>query len=136
MSRHQTSGAALLEEARALLRDELAGLLPPERRLDALMIANAMGMAERELRAEGEPEAQEIARLAAFLDDDPSMDAADERAEGRSGLRRRLVEAIRAGRHDGDPALHDLLIRSLTWRLRETDPRVLEASGAESGKAS
>ena len=134
MSRHQTSGAALLEEARALLRNELAGLLPPERRLDALMIANAMGMAERELRAGGEPEAEEIARLAAFLGDDPSMDTANERAGGLARLRRRLVEAIRAGRHDGDAALHDLLIRSLTWRLRETDPRILEASGAESGQ--
>ena len=133
MSRHQTSGAALLEEARALLKDELVGLLPPERRLDALMIANAMGMAERELRAGGDPEAEEIARLATFLDDDPSMDAADERAEDCAGLRRRLVEAIRAGWHDGDAALHDLLIRSLTWRLRETDPRVLEAAGVENG---
>ena len=134
MSRHQTSGAALLKQARSLLRDELVALLPPERRLDALMIANAMGMAERELDAGHPEETLEFLTIAAFFGEEPDLGRPAEWRKKWAGLRRRLVEAIRAGRHDGDPALHDLLIQSLTWRLRETDPRILEASRAESGE--
>ena len=44
MMEDQPDGAALLEAARRLLLDELAPLLPAERRYDGLMIANAMAI--------------------------------------------------------------------------------------------
>ena len=51
MTADQPAGEALLEAARRLLLEELLALLPAERRYDGLMIANAMAIAARELRA-------------------------------------------------------------------------------------
>ena len=73
-------------------------------------------MAEREL--ESVPPEGEAAAIAKLLGT----------AEGEEpALRRRLAEAIRAGRFDADPALYQLSRAGLSSRLLETDPRVLEA---------
>ncbi len=114
MKRHQTSGAALLRIARAVLNDDLLPALPKERRLEALMVLSALGMAEREL--ESDPLTDETTAMETLLGE-----AAGEERE----LRHRLAEAIRAGRFDGDPTLHDLARAGLEWRLQETDPRVV-----------
>ncbi len=121
MKRHQTSGAALLRIARSVLKDDLLPALAKERRLEALMVLSALGMAEREL-ASGRP-IDEAAAIADLLGG-----AAGEEQE----LRHQLAEAIRAGRFDGAPALHALAWAGLEWRLRETDPRVIGNSGPKS----
>ena len=117
MKRHQTSGAALLRIARAVLKQDLLPSLPQERHLEALMVLSALGMAERELESaapENEAESMAMAKLLG-------------RAAGEEqDLRRQLAEAIRDGRFDADPALYDLALAGLRWRLEETDPRVLE----------
>ncbi len=121
MKRHQTSGAALLRIARAVLKDDLLPALPKERRLEALMVLSALGMAERELKTRRPID--ETAAIAELLGG-----ATGEEQD----LRRQLVEAIRFGRFDGDPALHALAQAGLEWRLRETDPRVIGDSGPKS----
>ncbi len=114
MKRHQTSGAALLRIARSVLKDDLLPNLPKERRLEALMVLSALGMAERELER-GRP-----------IDDKTAMATLLGPAAGEErDLRNRLAEAIRAGRFDGDPALYELALAGLEWRLQETDPRVV-----------
>ena len=123
MRRHQTSGAELLRAARGLLKAELLPLLPEDRKLEALMVLSALGMAERELAAEAP--AGEAGPIAALL----GITEGEEQ-----NLRRQLAQAIRAGRFDGDPALYDLAKAGLEWRLLETDPRVVSRSAAEHGK--
>jgi len=93
----QPAGTVLLNEARRLLQEELLPLLPEERRLEGRMIASAIAIAERELG---------LYR--------PS--APDERE---------LAAAIRAGRHDGDPKLRDLLAARILARLAVSNPRAL-----------
>ncbi|MDJ0942178.1 MAG: DUF6285 domain-containing protein [Kiloniellales bacterium] len=120
MKRHQTSGAALLRIARAVLKDDLLPTLPRERRLEALMVLSALGMAERELEnAAPEDETGAIAGLLGTATGD------------KPDLRRRLAEAIRAGRFDGSTALFELARSGLEWRLRETDPRVVDKAEAK-----
>ncbi len=120
MRRHQTSGAALLRIARRVLKDDLLPALPKERRLEALMVLSALGMAERELEAAApEDEASAIAGLlGTTTGEEPD-------------LRRRLAEAIRTGRFDGSAALFELARSGLEWRLRETDPRVVDKADAK-----
>ena len=78
----------LLAVARSLLRDELLPLLPPERRLDGLMVANAMAIAARQIATGDLPEAEERASLQALLGS-PEDDLLE--------LNRELASRIRAG---------------------------------------
>ena len=114
MKRHQTSGAALLRIARAVLKADLLPALPEPRRLEALMVLSALGMVEREL--EHDPPGDDADAIARLLGTAPGEEQA---------LRRQLAEAIREGRFDADPALYELAMAGLRWRLAETDPRVL-----------
>jgi hypothetical protein len=115
------SGEALLDVARRLLLDELVPLLPAERRYDALMIANAMAIAARELRDAGAGSAAAARHLTAFY----GMAADD---TDPAALRRRLVADIRAGRFD-DGAARDRLLALLRAELRSrlaiSNPRAL-----------
>ena len=104
MNRDQPDGPALLAECRRLM------VAPPapeaEARLQALMVASALGMAEREWRAEREPGGAGLdARLAAPA---RAAGAADDRA---------LAAMIRAGRMDASPALHQALTEAGAARL-------------------
>ena len=86
-------GAALLAAARQTLLQEIAPHLEGRRRYHALMVANAIGIAAREIEAGGAA-ARAWERLLAGAE-----------GEGRATLDH-LVAAIRAGAHDADPHLH------------------------------
>lgn len=62
----------LLGFAREILREELLPALPEEKRITALMIANAMGIAARHLRNGDAGEREEAAALARLLAVEPS----------------------------------------------------------------
>jgi hypothetical protein len=99
-TRDRPDAAELLEIARETLTRELLPLLPAEQRLTGLMVANALAIAERELR-------------------DPPPGLLDAWP---------LVHAIRAGRHDGDAALHRRLYEDATARVAIANPRRLRQS--------
>jgi hypothetical protein len=61
------TGAQLLDAARSLLRDELLPALPEDKRHAALMIANAMAIAGRQLNGGDAHERHELAALAHLL---------------------------------------------------------------------
>lgn len=113
--RDRPGGAELLVEARRLLREELAQTLSGAQRYQALMIANALGMAERELRAGDRPLQAERAALAELL--------------GREGelatLNASFAAAVRDGRLAGDPKAYALLLEEARSRVSESNPRVL-----------
>ncbi|MBL8700185.1 MAG: hypothetical protein JNK67_17540 [Alphaproteobacteria bacterium] len=90
--------AELLAIARDVFSRELQPVLPPGLRLSGLMVLNALGIAERELR----------------LPRPGLLDA------------RPLAHAIRAGRHDRDVALHAELLEDARTRVAVANPRYLE----------
>lgn len=118
--RDRPDAGRLLEQARRTLLQEVLDLLPANRRYPALMVANAMAIAARELEQGPRVAAEERAALAGFL-------GAEEGAEA-ARLERHLAEAIRAGRHDAAEPLHALLSASTTRRLQIGNPKALGGS--------
>ena len=117
--REHPTGAELLAIAREVLRKELLPLLPRDRQYDVLMIANAMGIAERQLQTGDAPAQAETRELAALL-----------QMEGdQAGLERRLAQGLRGGEFDSNPQVQDLLWRLTVQRVRESAPRALAAYG-------
>ncbi|SMF25236.1 hypothetical protein SAMN06265365_10835 [Tistlia consotensis] len=113
--RDRPGGAELLAEARRVLREELAPVLEGRHRFQALMIANALGMAERELLAGNRPVEAETAALRELLGRDaplPTLAAA-------------FAAALRDGRLAGDPKAYALLVEETRNRVAESNPRVL-----------
>ncbi len=98
--RDQPDGAKLLAEARRVLLEELLGDLPNAQRFNGLMVANAMGIAQRELEGASAalPESAEIV----------------------------AIEEIRRGRRDGEGALHETLLLDARNRVLLSNPKRLD----------
>ena len=116
--------AATAELARRHLLDDILPLLPREKTYETLMIANAIAIAARELRAGP-------ARLAA--------EAADHaRLTGQEGspasLRRALTEMIRAGGLDDAPDLVPTLARHVAASVAVANPKALGAAQGASAE--
>ncbi|MBS3805228.1 MAG: hypothetical protein KGY54_11810 [Oleiphilaceae bacterium] len=111
----------LLTEARQVLLDSLAPELTGQRKYEALMVANAMGMAIRELeqRAQGQPEETDRT-VTAFL--------AERSIEAKAGEdEAALAGAIRERRLDStDPGLQSVLRTLTEARLRVNNPGFLK----------
>jgi hypothetical protein len=120
----EPSAADLLEIARATILAEIAPSLPETKRYAALMAANALAIAGRDLAA-GRTAPAEIARLAALLGDwTPPGDEAWALREGTALLARR----IREGRFDEGDArarLRAHLLEATRSRLAVSNPRAL-----------
>lgn len=111
----------LLTEARQVLLDSVAPELSGERKYQALMVANAMGMAIRELeqREHGQPE-QTDRTVRAFLVERSLEATTGDAEEG-------LARAIRERHLDGaDPALRSVLRTLTEARLQINNPRYLK----------
>lgn len=89
------SGAALLDVARQALMDEIAPTLSGRPRYVVLMVANAIGIAMREIE-QGAARAKAWNRALETVSSDDNPAAA-------------LVRAIREGRHDADSELYAAL---------------------------
>ncbi|MDF2094637.1 phosphotransferase [Aquibaculum arenosum] len=99
------TGAELLAEARRLLREAISPALQGNARFEAAMIGNAMGIAERELRA------------AATAEEAPALGD--------------LAARLRSGDADGDGRVHAQLLADAERRTAIANPAALErASGA------
>ncbi|RKI45160.1 hypothetical protein D7Y27_11215 [Corallococcus sp. AB004] len=116
--REQPDGAALLAIAREVLLRELLPGLPEDKVYAARMIANAMGIAERQLRAGDEPQQEERGALVLLL----------QREGGLAELNHELAARIRQGGFDGNREAWSLLWDSTLQRVRESAPKALPAS--------
>jgi hypothetical protein len=133
--RDYPDGADLLVTARDVLRNQLLGVLPPEMRTAALMVANAMAIAARQLETCDDPQRVELASLRALFET-PCADVPDAGVLRREleTLNRRLVLALRSG--DADPAT-PLGKRALAHlrsvqraRVMQSNPRYLDLAKA------
>jgi hypothetical protein len=105
----------LLEVARATLRENVLPRVAPEGRYDAAMLANALGIAARELAQGAVAREAERADLAALLGDpEASLD----------DLRARLCREIRAGSlpESAEPRLRAVLLAAVRRRLAISNP--------------
>jgi hypothetical protein len=123
-------GSDLLALARAVLLDELLPLLPAERRVDALLVANCLAIARREAAAGPAPTAVSgaLARLYR-TEGSPSAGAPEE----MGALWRRFGRDLRRGAFESS-AERERRARMILWRLtlgklRLANPRYLNANG-------
>lgn len=119
--RENPDGAELLAIAREVLRKELLPLLPKDKAYDVLMIANAMGIAERQLRQGESPMREEHRQLVELLGS----------AGDLAALNRLFAQRIRAGEMDGNTIAEALLWQMTVQRVRESAPKALAAYAAE-----
>lgn len=127
--RIQPDGAELLKAAQELLREILTGQAVSEHKHALLMIANAISIAERQLRAGDAHERQELASLEQLLGQ--SMPA--EQGELKRSLllaNRVLAQRIREGAADpcaplGD-AIRSHLLVTTRQRVLESNPKYLK----------
>ena len=117
----EPSAAELLEIARATILSEIAPALPEGQRYCALMAANALAIAGRDLAAP-DAGAAELARVEALLPGPGGGTAALREATAH------LARAIREGRFDEGEARASLLAhlrRTVRERLAVSNPRAL-----------
>jgi hypothetical protein len=116
------AAADLLATARATLLAEVVPLLPAEKRLPALMAANAIGIALRDAAADEGAEQALAARLAALLGREGTAEA----------LLGDLAAGIRAGNHDPGTPKHAATAAFLTDLARHraaiSNPKALASS--------
>jgi len=121
----------LIRIAREVFSEQLMGDLPPARRYAALMIANALGGAERELAANEAPLRAELERLTALYPHAPVTDAP--LAVLLDRFNRQLAVDIRKGTFMHDRARREQvrthLVQTTIERMRETNPKYLEREG-------
>lgn len=120
----EPGAADLLAIARETILGEIAPALPESHRYAALMAANALAIALRDLASPADG-AGELARLAALLPGwRPGEDAAQALRDGNA----RLAARIRAGDFDAGPAREPLLAHleaTVRARLAVSNPRAL-----------
>jgi hypothetical protein len=118
----------LLATARSALLADILPMLPAGSRYTALMIANAMAIAQREVAAGDAPLAAECGRLRALLSENAAPPAGAALSDVAAGYNRRLAGEIRAGRFDGEEraALLEHLRRSTNEKLAVSNPKLLK----------
>jgi hypothetical protein len=132
------TGPELLSLARDVLLHKLLPLLPPHAHLDARLVANSLAIAEREAKAGGRPQAEILAALELFFGKPRKAGDGQQPSEegvGEEQLLRRFARELRAGLYEPNKAC-DRKARDIMWRLtiaklREANPRFLNANGFE-----
>ncbi len=127
----------LIAIALRAFRDTILPLVPADQRFTALMIANALGLAERELATGDTAEPALASAIAGLIDrsidggliDQQSLDG---RKEGLAERLPALCAAIEAGRFDGPDdtvALRAVLMDLTRARLAVSNPKRLAEAG-------
>ncbi len=118
---NKPQSAELLSVARAVLREQLIGELPVSKKYPAVMVANAMAIAARELEQAGP--SRNVDRALADLMDAP---------QPSDRLWPDLIKRLRRGQFGAGEkpteALRRLLLDEVTDRLRVSNPKILEPS--------
>lgn len=126
-------GVELLRTARKVVRDKLSAGACKDRRYQALMVANAMAIAARELQTGDRFLREELRMLEELYGESAAENAGNTLREKVSGLNARLARDIRAGVMDGACAqgVRVLLKAQVIARLRVSNPKYLKTFGIE-----
>jgi len=124
--KNRPEAADLLVIARDALTRQILPKLPESERYTALMIANAMAIARREIEADDAPLRAELSRLRELYPDAPRDVPVSELRATVERCNRRLARDIRAGRHDSEPAaLLEHLRRTTKEKLAISNPKAV-----------
>jgi len=130
--RDKADGGHLLNLARQALLEQILGELRDDKRYLLRLIANALAIAERELRAGQGPSQLERAILEDlvedFVEESEILGATESSDEALQRLRWRLAAEIRAGHHDGKAKVHAGLHRIASAHLAIVNPAAVKAS--------
>lgn len=120
----------LLKAAEATLRDEVLPALDGTARYAALMAASAVAIARREIEAGVEPARIVLDAFAELYGQDNVHRAGGDSAGRVQALLGDLARELRDGVYDDDllGPVHDLLRTLVAERLKQSNPRFLEAS--------
>jgi predicted RecA/RadA family phage recombinase len=126
-------GAELLRVAQKVLRERLMQGIAEDQRYEALMVANAMAIAARELKAGDSDIVQELRMLTQLYGDTTVGESGHGTKDKVASLNKRLARDIRSGVLDGACAqgVRALLKAQVTARLRVSNPKYLKAVGIE-----
>ena len=117
----------LLHIARETFVAQIIPALPENLRYTALMVANAMAIARREMEAGDAPARAEFKRLCTLLSESHHDPSAAELHTAIADRNRRLARDIRAGRYDSDnAALLEHLRRTTEEKLAVSNPKALK----------
>ncbi|MGB6104239.1 MAG: DUF6285 domain-containing protein [Pusillimonas sp.] len=119
-------GNELLIVARRTLLDELLPLLPADKTYDALMVANAMAIAARELEPHGGHDAFSGQSIAGFYGEAGVADPGEASEHGLAALIR--ARAIPSSQQQG---LHGLLLSLTREKLALSNPKYLNQSSGK-----
>jgi hypothetical protein len=130
---NEPDGAELLRIAQKVLRERLLPGIAKQQRYEALMVANAMAIAARELEAGDTGLREELRMLTELYGDTVVSQSGTSIKEKVSRLNKRLAKDIRAGVMDGACAqgVRALLKAQVIGRLRINNPKYLKAAGIE-----
>jgi hypothetical protein len=122
----------LLESARNAFLADILPALPEASRYTALMIANAMAIAQREIAAGDAALRAECERLRRLLSESAAAPAGDALRVALGGYNRRLAREIRAGRFDGEgrAGMLEHLRRTTEEKLAVSNPKALAGQGS------
>lgn len=126
--RDRPQGHELLAIAAKTFREQLLPALPEEKKYAALMVLNALSIAERQQAIGEGPLNDECDLLEVVLDAEPHNAELHARA---TELNREFARRIRAGAIDTDDAGRHVLWAITLQRVRESAPRYLKAEGIE-----
>ncbi len=126
--RDRPQGHELLAIAAKTFREQLLPALPEDRKYQALMILNAMSIAERQQEMGEGPLNDECDLLEVVLDTTPKADELHERA---AELNREFARRVRDGAYDNDDTGRHVLWAVTLQKVRESAPRYLKVEGIE-----
>ncbi|MGQ0751639.1 MAG: DUF6285 domain-containing protein [Betaproteobacteria bacterium] len=116
----------LLAIAREAFNTEILPAVPDDKRYTALMIANALAIARREMEAGEESAQSELARLRSLFGESAREVHGLELHFALADCNRRLAGDIRAGRYDDErAALLAHLRRTVEEKLAISNPKAL-----------
>ena len=124
--RDHPNGAELLATAQKVMRNKLLPHLPANLKHEALMVANAMAIAARQLAAGEKPNRQELDALLDLLPNS-ALNSSEDEAQRLQKLNRELGARIRAGAADpgqpGHAETYRHLRRVALQRVLESNPK-------------
>jgi len=121
----------LLEIARDAFIEEVLPAVPETLRYTALMVANAIAIAQRELARGDAALREEFGRLSDLLSERAVAPRGEALRAAVEGYNRRLASAIRAGRFDGEERgrLFEHLRCATEEKLAVSNPKALNRPG-------
>lgn len=125
--RGRPNGADLLAIAHEVLVEQILPHIPSEQRYEALMVANAIANATREMQAGDATLKAELARLREIYGDAVEPPDAERLLDVLLRFNQRLARDVRAGRLDDRAELvQHHLIETAKAKVQETNPKYLE----------